>query len=410
MNKKTVKDIDVAGKRVIHRVAYDVSLEKKNGQLEVVDDLRLRVTLPTLNYLLEKNCKVILLSWLKRPDGKVVEKWRMDPVAKRLSELIGRPVKKLDDCVGPEVEKSVSEMSPGDIIMLENVRFHPEEMEDEDNFASQLARLGDIMVQDAFAQVHRVHASITGIPRHIQTVAGLYLEKEVNELSKIVHNPQRPSVVIIGGAKVSDKIDAINNLVKVADTILIGGGVANDFLKAAGKDVGNSYLEDVYVDKAKKVKKDLIEIAKNLLKNERVKIPVDMIAADKMENPKETKFINIQAGEKIPDDWMFLDIGPKTQKIYADIISKAKTIFWNGPMGVFENKLFANGTKSITNAIAKSTNKNNSVSVIYGGETIAAIREFSAEDKFTHISVAGGATLEFIAGKKLPGIGAIIDK
>jgi 3-phosphoglycerate kinase len=405
MNKKTVKDMDIAGKRIIHRVAYDVSLKDKDGQLEVVDDLRLKVTIPTINYLLEQDCKIILLSWLKRPDGKVVEKWKMDPVAKRLSELLGKPVKKLDDCVGQEVEKAVAEMKPGEIIMLENVRFHPEEMTDEDEFASQLASLGDIMVQDAFAQVHRVHASITGIPRHIQTIAGLYLEKEIDELSKVINDPKKPLVVIIGGAKVSDKIDAINNLVNVADTILIGGGVANNFIEASGKDIGNSYIEDVYVDKAKKKKKDFLELSKKLIQEKNIQIPLDMIAVDSIEDPKETKIINLDK-EKIPDGWAFVDIGPETQKLYNKILSQSKTIFWNGPLGVFENKLFAEGTKSTAKSIAKSK----ATSVIGGGETIAAIRQFSSEDKFTHISVAGGATLEFIAGKKLPGIEAIANK
>jgi phosphoglycerate kinase len=396
-------DIDITSKRVIHRVAYDVPLKEVNGEIEVADDTRIKVTIPTLQYLLEKNCKIILLSWLDRPDGKVVDKLRMDPVAKRLSELIGKPVKKLDDCIGPEVEKEVFQMKPKDIVLLENVRFHPEEMLDRDEFASKLAMLGEIMIQDAFPQVHRIHASITGIPRHIPTVAGLYLEKEIKELSRLVKNPEHPFVAIIGGAKISDKIDALTNLINVADQILLGGGVANVFLKAAGKDVGNSYIEDVWVDKAKKVKKDFVSIAKDLIiKNpNKIKLPLDMVATNNLKKPNQTKIINIES--HIPSNWVFVDIGPKTQKLYSEIISMAKTVFWNGPVGVFENKEFSTGTKSIVNTIAETNN----ISIISGGDTIAAINQFSLAKKFTHLSVAGGATLEFLAGKVLPGIEAI---
>lgn len=409
MKKKTVKEYDVVRKRVIHRVAYDVSLREVNGKLEVADDIRLRATIPTIHYLLERECKIIFLSWLKRPKGEVVPEWRMDPVARRLSELLNMPVKKVDQVVGPDVENAVFSLKPKELLMLENVRFHPGEITADDSFARELAKLGEVKVQDAFAQVHRVHASITGIPKYLPTVAGLYLEKEVDALTPLVTSPKRPFVVIIGGGKISDKIDAIGNLAKMADYVLVGGGVANTFFKGLGYEIGSSFVEDTFVDDAKKVKKDFLQFARDLIKKypHKIILPVDFIAADDLKNPHKTKVVKVTGNKKLVDGkWALLDIGSETVIKFKHIIKTAKTIFWNGPLGMFEDKRFAVGTHKIAHAVADNKN----VTVLGGGDTIAAIRAFSLENSYTHVSLAGGVTLEFLAGKKLPGIELIMDK
>ncbi|MBI3384595.1 phosphoglycerate kinase [Candidatus Gottesmanbacteria bacterium] len=409
MNKKTVLEQDVFGKRVIHRVAYDVPLKEVNGKMEVSDDIRIKATIPTLNYLLENKSKIILLSWLKRPKGKVVEEWRMDPVAKRLSEILNKRVKKVDSVVGKEVEKEVFSLKVGEILMLENVRFHPGEISADDKFAKKLASLGEVKVQDAFAQVHRIHASITGIPKFLPTVAGLYLEKEVDALTPLVTSPGRPFIVIIGGGKISDKIDAIGNLIKIADYILVGGGAANTFMKGLGYEIGNSFLEDVFVDKAKKEKKDFTQYARDLIKAypQKIILPVDFTAGDDLQNPHATKLVKVAVSKNlVAKPWALLDIGPDTVKNFILYVKSAKTIFWNGPLGVFEDSRFAQGTEQVALAVAKNRN----ITVLGGGDTIAAARKFKLENSFTHISLAGGVTLEFLAGKKLPGIEAIMDK
>ncbi len=409
MNKKTVKEYDVRRKRVIHRVAYDVSLEEVSGRLEVADDIRLKATIPTIKYLLEQESKIIFLSWLKRPKGEVIEEWRMDPVARRLSELLNMPVKKVNDVVGPEVEKAVFALKPKELLMLENVRFHPGEIKADDKFARQLAKLGDVKVQDAFAQVHRIHASITGIPKYLPTVAGLYLENEVDALTPLVTSPKRPFVVIIGGGKISDKIDAIGNLAKMADYVLVGGGVANTFLKGLGYGIGSSFVEDTFVDQAKKQKKDFLVFARELMKRypEKIILPIDYIAGSDLKNSPKIKIVKVSQNLNLLDGkWALLDIGPATIEKFNGIIKTAQTVFWNGPLGMFEDSRFAQGTHKVALAVAKNKN----VTVLGGGDTIAAIRKFNLENSYTHVSLAGGVTLEFLAGKKLPGIELIMDK
>lgn len=406
-NKKTIRDVELEGKRVLYRSPYDINIIEKDGRLEVIDDSRLQATLPTLNYLLGKNCKIGIVTYVKRPDGQVVEKWRTEPIARRLSEIINLPVKTVRDCLGKEVQQAVMSLKGGEILMLENTRFHKEEMVDDDDFARELSKPFEVIVQDGFPQIHRIHASITGIARHLPAVMGFYLEKEITELNKLLKSPERPFLVIIGGAKISDKIDAISNLISIADKILVGGGVANNFVKAAGYKVGNSYLEDVYVDKAKKKKKDFLKLAKELLRKypERIILPKDFVACDNIENPQRCQVINLET-EEIKEDLGFADLGPKTIAAYSEIINTAETVFWNGPLGVFEVKELSHGTKAITEAVANCPGK----TIIGGGDTIVAIRRFSSEDKFTYISLAGGATLEFLAGKNLPGIEVLQDK
>lgn len=377
---RTLKDTDIAEKVVLYRAPYDIGVKEVGGVLEVTDPIRIEATLPTLKHLLSKNCKIVILTYVKRPDGKVVEKLRTTPHAKALQKLLGRPVKKADDCVGEEVRKEIANLQPQEILMLENTRFHPQEMIDEDNFAKELAKNGEIVVFDAFPQAHRLHASTTGILRHLPSCTGFYLEKEVEALSQVITNPKKPLTIIIGGAKISDKVDAINNLLPLADTILIGGGVANVFLKALGKEVGDSYLEDTFVDKVKKEKKDWVKYAQEILKKAdgKIKVPEDSVVSNSQ----------------------ILDIGPKTQRSFAEIITQSKTVFWGGPMGKFEDEKFAKGSKAIVEAISKVAG----TTVAAGGDTIEMIRKYGKLEDYTHISLAGGATLEFLAGKKLPAL------
>ncbi|MBI3981206.1 phosphoglycerate kinase [Candidatus Microgenomates bacterium] len=409
MNKKSVREHDVARKRVIHRVAYDVPLKEVNGKMEVADDARIKATLPTIKYLLEQKSKIILLSWLKRPKGQIVPEWRMDPVAKRLSEILNKPVKKVDSVVGKEVDEAVFTLKESEILMLENVRFHPGEITADDQFARELAKLGEVKVQDAFAQVHRVHASITGIPKYLPTVAGLYLEKEVDALTPLVTNPAHPFIVIIGGGKISDKIDAIGNLIKKADYILVGGGVANTFMKAQGYEIGDSFVEDTFVDEAKKIKKDFVKFAKELLAKypSKIILPIDFLSGDSLREARKTKVVKLGKNKILVEKpWALLDIGPETIKKYAAFIKSAKTIFWNGPLGMFEDERFARATKILAQKVALNRN----VTVLGGGDTLAAARKFNLVTSFTHVSLAGGVTLEFLAGKRLPGIDLILDK
>ncbi|MFH1534839.1 MAG: phosphoglycerate kinase [Patescibacteria group bacterium] len=412
MPKKTIEDIDVQGKKVLLRVAYDISLKEVDGKWVVPDDSRIRATLPTIEYLLERDCSLVLLSWLKRPGGEVVEKYRMDPVAERLSELIKHPVKKLDSCVGEEVEKEVENMKPGEIIMLENVRFYPEEQKEDEEFSKKLASLGDLIVFDAFAQSHRIHSSTTGILKQKEAVAGFLMEKELEILSKMLESPVRPFTVILGGAKISDKLETTYNLLGVADSILIGGAMANAFLKAQGAEIQNSFVEDTAIDASKSA----VESAKELLEKtadktsfqgaEFIQLPLDLIAANSIEEPTESKVVNVNKSETLPKKWAYLDIGPQTVETYKKIIAESKTIFWNGPMGLFEEEEFAKGTKEIADAIVNS----NAASIVGGGDTEKIVKMFSLDGKFTHVSTGGGASLEFLAGKKLPAVELLPDK
>lgn len=409
MELKTIHDINnLSGKKVLLRVAYDIPLQSKGKGWEVADDRRIIETLPTIKYLLKHKCRIVLLSWLKRPDGRVVEKYRMDPVAKRLSQLLKKPVKKLDDCIGPKVFETISAMKPGEIVMLENVRFYPEEEANNRLFSKLLVHGLDLIVFDAFAQAHRVHASTVGIMRLLPTYAGFLLEKELRELKKVSVKPKRPLVVVLGGAKISDKTAVMVELIKTADKILIGGGLANVFLKACRIPIGQSFIEDKFVDKAKRKKISAVKLVRKLLKKygDKIVLPVDMLAGNKIDQKALVEKIDFEGGQHINNSWLFLDIGPKTIANFLVEIKHARTIFFNGPMGVFEIDKFAFGTKKIAEAIARSK----STSVLGGGDTEMVIAKYKLNGKFTHVSTGGGASLEFLAGNHLPALKYILKK
>jgi len=394
MAKKTIKDVDLKGKRVLIRVDFNVPLDEN---LNITDDMRIRGAIPTIKYALDKGAKVILMSHLGRPDGQVKEELRLAPVAKRLRELLNRPVTALKDCIGDDVKKAVSTMKAGDVILLENLRFHPEEEKNDPAFAKELASFGDIFVNDAFGTAHRAHASTEGVTHYLPSVAGFLLEKEIKYLGSTVDNPKRPFVAILGGAKVKDKIKVIDNLLNKVDALLIGGGMAYTFLKVQGKTIGSSKLD-----------KDGLETAKQALdkaakKKIPILLPVDHVVADKFDANANSQTV----GENIPDGWMGLDIGPKTIKLFEEKLKSAKTIVWNGPLGVFEMDKFAKGTEDIAKFIA---GLKGATSIIGGGDTAAAMVKFNLEDKMTHISTGGGASLEYLEGRGLPGIDALNDK
>lgn len=404
MNLKTLESVDIEGKVVLYRAPYDIEVVEINGVPSLGDDMRIRATLPTIKYLIEKKCKVVILTYVGRPDGKVVEQLRTNLHAQRLSELLNYPVSKVDDCIGPLVDEKISNMKPGDILMLENVRFHAEEMVDDEEFSRKLCEGKDIIVFDGFPQAHRKHASTTGIERYLPSVAGIYLKREVESLSNLLEAPEHPFTVIIGGAKISDKVEAVNNLLPLADNFLIGGAVANIFLKAEGRDLGSSFIEDVFVDKAKREKKDMILTAKNILEQakslgKKIILPRDVIISDGI----SLKTIDIEV-EAVPVGWMALDVGPKAVSDFSEIISQSKTIFINGPMGKYEDSRFSLGSKVILDAIKNTEGK----TIIAGGDTIDVARKYSDLDDYSHISLAGGATLEFLAGKELPALKALM--
>jgi len=400
MKLRSLKETDVKGKTVLYRAPYDIDVNKINDVWVMNDDMRIRATLPTLEYLLKENCKIVILTYVGRPDGKVVEELRTNPHARKLEELLNHVVLKVDDCIGPLVDEKISKMQGGDILMLENVRFHPEEMIDDDVFAEKLCQGKDIIVFDGFPQAHRIHASTTGIERHLPAVAGLYLEKEVKTLSGILENPEKPLTVIIGGAKISDKVDAVNNLLKIADKVLVGGAIANVFLKAQGVELGSSFVEDVFVDEKRKEKKDWVIYAKEILEKykEKIVLPEDCIISDGV----SIKTIDISR-EGVPDKWMALDVGPKTQKLFSDVIEKSKTVFLAGPMGKFEDEKFRGGSQVILTAMKNVKGE----TIIAGGDTIDVTQKCGNLDDYSHISLAGGATLEFLAGKELPALKAL---
>ncbi|MEX2052223.1 MAG: phosphoglycerate kinase [Candidatus Paceibacterota bacterium] len=400
MKLKNLNNADLKNKTILYRAPYDIGVKEVGGVLEVSDDIRIRATIPTLQYLLQQNCKIVILTYVKRPDGQVVEGLRTTPHARKLAELLGRPVVKADDCIGTEVEAMIGKMSGGDILMLENVRFHKEEMSDDDDFAKELCKGKDLIVFDGFPQAHREHASTTGIERHLPAVAGLYLEHEVNMLSNLLENPKRPFTVIIGGAKISDKVDSVNNLIRLADRVLIGGALANVFLKAEGYEIGSSFIEDVYVDEKRREKKDWVAYAKEILETYKEKIvcPLDVVISD----GNTDRVIDINK-EGVPEGWMALDIGPETRKQFSEIILGSKTVFINGPMGKFEDARFAQGSKDILIAMKNSRAE----TIVAGGDTIDIVRRIGKLEDYTHISLAGGATLEFLAGKDLPALKAL---
>jgi len=403
MKLRSLKDTNIEGKTILYRASYDIDVVDRNGVLEVSDDLRIKATLPTLEYLIKENCKIVILFYVGRPDGQIVEKLRTNPHAKKLSELLGKPVEKIDECIGQEVEEKIAKMKGGEILMLENVRFHPEEMVDDDTFSKELCCGKDMIVFDGFPQAHRMHASTTGIERHLPAVAGFYLESEVNALSGLLENPERPFTVIIGGAKISDKVDAIHNMLKIADNVIVGGAVANVFLKAMGKDIGNSYIEDVFVDKAKREKIDWIEDAKSIMDqaktlNKNIFYPIDLIVSD----GNTVRNINIE-NESVPGGFMSLDMGPETRKLFSQVIENSKTVFINGPVGKFEDKRFVDGSIAVIESMQKVKGK----TIIAGGDTIDFVRKYGNLENYSYASLAGGATLEFLAGKELPALKAL---
>lgn len=394
MAKKSLKDIDVAHKKVLVRVDFNVPISKEG---EVLDDYRIASSLPTIKYLIENNAKVILMSHLGRPKGPSPE-LSLAPVARVLSNLLGKNVIMLNDCIGEEVKKAVNSMSEGDVALLENLRFHKGEEENDPEFSKALSELGDVFVNDAFATAHRAAASTVGITAYLPSVAGLLMEKEISILTEILHAPEHPFIAILGGAKVSDKIKLINNLMEKVDGFLIGGGMCFTFLKALGYKIGYSLCEE-----------DKITLAEELLNKAKEKgikfvLPQDIVAASEV---KDTAYVHTSNIEDFPENMVGVDIGPKTVSLFEDELRKAKTVVWNGPLGVFEIEKFAEGT----NEIAKFLGELKGIkTVVGGGETAASFRKFGLEDKVTHISTGGGAFLEFLEGKTLPGVDALHDK
>ncbi|MGM9571657.1 MAG: phosphoglycerate kinase [bacterium] len=395
MGKLTVKDIDVTGKKVLYRVDYNVPV---NAQGEITEDTRIIESLPTLRYLIDKGAKIIIMAHRGRPKGKVVEDLRLDVVAARLTEVLQQPVTKMDDCIGQEVEDKVASMQNGEVLLLENLRFHAEEEANDPDFSAKLARLGDLYVSDGFGVCHRAHASTDGVPKLLPlAVAGFLMEKEINFLSKAVKNPEKPFVAVIGGSKVSTKIAVIENLLDEVDHLIIGGGMVYTFLAAQGYEIGKSLLEADKLDIAKEI------LAKAKAKGVELLLPVDTIVTAKLEDGAENHAVPIEA---IPADLMGVDIGPETVKLFCNRLAGAKTVVWNGPMGVFEMDSFAVGTKKIAEAIAAMPG----TSIVGGGDSVAALEKFKLKEKMTHVSTGGGASLEFLEGRELPGIAVLADK
>lgn len=398
MNKLTIEDLDLRSKRVFIRVDFNVPL--KDGV--VTDDTRIRETIPTLRLAIQKGGRLVLASHLGRPKGGPDAKYSTLPAAKKLEQLIERPVRFASDCVGPIPESKSKSLADGEILVLENVRFHPEEEKNDEAFSKQLAALCDgVFVCDAFGSAHRAHASVVGITKFVkQSAAGLLMEKELEYIGKAITNPTRPFVAILGGAKVSDKIEVVENLMKIADAMLIGGGMAYTFLKAQGLGIGKSLVEEDKLDLAKKILADAKQ------KNFKFLLPVDNVIAPEFKADAPSKLVDVTA---VPADQMGLDIGPKTIEAYKAEIAKAKTIVWNGPMGVFEMPAFAKGTLAIAQAVAAATT-GGATSIIGGGDSVAAVHQAGVAKQISHISTGGGASLEFLGGRKLPGVEALTDK
>lgn len=393
MNKLTVKDCDFQGKKVIARCDFNVPLD---DDLNITDDMRIQAAMPTIKYILEKGAsKLILMSHLGRPKGEVKDAMRLTPVTNRLKKLLGEDVCKLDDCIGADVAGAIASSSAR-VILLENLRFHKEETKNDPEFAKQLASLADIFVNDAFGTAHRAHASTEGVTHYLPSAAGFLLEKELQYLGGAVNNPAKPFTVILGGAKVSDKITLIENLLDKADNILIGGGMAFTFLKAGGAEIGKSLLEA-----------DKMEVALELLKKAKekgvnIELTQDFLVVEDFDAKETAKIV-----DAIPADWEAIDIGPKTQARFKEVLSQSKTIVWNGPVGVFEIDAYANGTKTIAEYLATLTD---ATTIVGGGDSAAAVKKFHVEEGMTHISTGGGASLEFLEGKELPGVAALTDK
>jgi phosphoglycerate kinase len=398
MTKLTIEDLDLSGKRVFIRVDFNVPLKES----VVTDDTRIRETLPTIQLAIEKGARLVLASHLGRPKGGPDPRYSLRPAAKKLEELLGRPVAFAFDCIGPGIESQSKALRDGELLVLENVRFHPEEEKNDEAFAKELAALCDgLFVCDAFGSAHRAHASVVGITKFVQqSAAGLLMEKELTYLGKAISNPSRPFVAILGGAKVSDKIEVVENLMKIADAMLIGGGMAYTFLKAQGLPIGKSLVENDKIDLAKKILSD----AK--ARNFKLLLPSDHVTAPEFKPDSPATVADVSA---TPSDQMGLDIGPETIASYAAEIAKAKTIVWNGPMGVFEMPSFAKGTLAIAKAVAAATSSG-ATSIVGGGDSVAAVHQSGVADRISHISTGGGASLEFLAGRKLPGVEALTNR
>ncbi|MDQ0484798.1 phosphoglycerate kinase [Guptibacillus hwajinpoensis] len=394
MNKKSIRDVELKGKKVFCRVDFNVPM--KDGK--VTDETRIKAALPTIQHLSDQGAKVILASHLGRPKGEAVDELRLDPVADRLSDLIGKTVTKTDAVYGEEVDRAIEDLQEGDLLLIENVRFEAGEEKNDEELAKKFAAMADLYVNDAFGAAHRAHASTEGIAHHIPAVAGFLMEKELEVLGSALTEPSRPFTAIVGGAKVKDKIGVIDHLLDKVDNLIIGGGLAYTFVKALGHEVGLSLLEEDKIDLAKSFMDKAKEKGVNFY------MPEDVIIGDDFSNDANTKVVSI---EEIPSDWEALDIGPKTRETYSNVISDSKLVIWNGPMGVFELEVYANGTKAVAEALA---NANDTYSVIGGGDSAAAVEKFGYADQMSHISTGGGASLEFMEGKELPGVVALNDK
>jgi len=394
LNKKTVRDIDVAGKKVLVRVDFNVPQDKQTG--EITDDTRIKAALPTIKYLVEHKAKVILCSHLGRPKG-VTPELTLKPVAQRLGKLLGQPVQIAGDCVGPRAEGLVAVLNDGEVLLLENLRFHEEEEKNDPAFAKSLASLGEVYVNDAFGTAHRAHASTAGVTKYLPAVAGFLMEKELEYLGKALAEPKRPFAMIVGGAKVSDKITMLENILPKVDALVIGGGMANTFLKAQGYDVGKSKVENEQLDFARGL------VAKAKEKGVHLLLPIDAVVAERFEAASPNQTVPV---DKVPKDWQMLDIGPQTVMRFSEEIKKAHTVVWNGPLGVFEFPAFARGTQAIAALLAKL----DATTIIGGGDTAAAVEQQGLAGKMTHVSTGGGASLEFLEGKTLPGVAALMDR
>lgn len=394
VQKQTIRDIDVRGKRALVRVDFNVPLDERG---EITDDTRIRAAVPTIRALREAGARVVLMSHLGRPKGKVAPAFSLAPAARRLSELLATPVAMAADCVGPEAERVVNGLKDGDVALLENLRFHAEEEKNDPAFARALAALGDVYVNDAFGTAHRAHASTAGVADYLPAVAGLLIEKEIDIMGRALSAPARPFVAIMGGAKISDKIGVIDNLLTKVDTLILGGGMANTFLLAQGKQLGDSLVEADQAEVARQLMAKATERMVSLL------LPVDLVVADKFAADAEHKVVK---ADSVPAGWRALDIGPDTIKLYSDALRGAGTVVWNGPVGVFELAPFAAGTLAIAAAVAQS----GAVSIVGGGDSVAAVEQAGLADRMTHISTGGGASLEFLEGKTLPGVAALNDR
>ena len=394
MNARTVRDVDVAGRRVFVRADLNVPLEDGH----ITDDTRIRASLPTLVYLLERGAAVILASHLGRPKGKINDALRLRPVAERLSQLLGRAVRMTGDALGPGVQVAVDKLRPGDVLLLENLRFHAAEEANDPEFAAALASLADLYVDDAFGAAHRAHASTEGITHHLPAVAGLLMEREVDALSRLLHRPARPFHAVIGGAKVSGKLEVLEALLSRCQAVLIGGGMANTFLAARGHELGKSLVEEDQLANARRI------VARARTKRVRLMLPTDAVVAPQIHHRARTRTVPI--GE-VPKDQIVVDIGPKTIAAFTEHLAKARTIFWNGPMGVFENPQMADGTNAMARFVARRT-RAGVVTIVGGGDSVAAVEKLGLADRMTHVSTGGGASLEFLEGRTLPGVAALL--